>query len=108
MKRIPPMSGIFYAMRPRVVGHDAHGVCLSFPSIAWSAPGTHFDGPGCYPGRDYVNQSFAEHVDPFNGNLELHYVDFFLPGNGGFDLKVQRSYNSINAGDAYSPFGRGW
>lgn len=75
---------------------------------AYAAPVTHFDEPGFYPGRDYVNQSFAEHIDPFNGNLELHYVDVFLPGNGGFDLKVQRSYNSINAGDAYSPFGRGW
>lgn len=79
---------------------------LSFAAVG--APTTHFDEPGFYPGREYVHQNFAEHIDPFNGNLELHYADVFLPGNGGFDLKVQRSYNSIRASDAFSPFGRGW
>ena len=33
---------------------------------------------------------------PFTGSLQHHYVDLYLPGNGGFDLKVVRSYNSTS------------
>jgi hypothetical protein len=50
--------------------------------------------PGLQPNRDYVNQNFSEHIDPFTGALQLHYVDLHLPGNGKFDLKIVRSYNS--------------
>jgi RHS repeat-associated protein len=50
--------------------------------------------PGMYPNRDYTNQHFGEHIDPFTGALQLHYTDVFIPGNGGFNLAVQRSYNS--------------
>jgi YD repeat-containing protein len=52
--------------------------------------------PGLYPNRDYVNQSYHEHIDPFTGALQLHYVDLHIPGNGGLDLKVVRSYNSVS------------
>ncbi len=54
--------------------------------------------PGISPNRDYVNQHYNEYIDPFSGALKLHHVDVRLPGNGGFDLKVERSYssNSIN------------
>ncbi|WP_221227833.1 RHS repeat domain-containing protein [Rhodocyclus tenuis] len=50
--------------------------------------------PGLYPNRAYVNQSANEHIDPFTGALQWHFTDIHLPGNGGFDLKVTRSYNS--------------
>ena len=50
--------------------------------------------PGLYPNRDYTNQHFGEHIDPFTGALQLRYTDMFIPGNGGFNLAVQRSYNS--------------
>ena len=52
--------------------------------------------PGINPNRNYINQSANEHIDPFTGSLQRHYVDLHLPGNGGFDLKVVRSYNSSN------------
>lgn len=52
--------------------------------------------PGLNPNRSFVNQSFNEHIDPFTGALQHHYVDMHLPGNGGFDLKVVRSYNSAS------------
>ena len=52
--------------------------------------------PGIQKNRDYVNQHFAEHIDPFTGALQLHYVDIHLPGDGGFDLDVVRSYNSTS------------
>jgi RHS repeat-associated protein len=72
--------------------------------------------PGLYPNREYVNQSGVEHIDPFTGALQLHHVDLHLPGNGGFDLEVVRSYNStaINPGNPadYEPLSRlsglGW
>jgi hypothetical protein len=35
-----------------------------------------------------------EHIDPMTGNLPLTFTDLVLPGNAGFDLKIQRIYNS--------------
>lgn len=58
--------------------------------------------PGLYPHRDYVNQHVTEHIDPFTGSLQLHSTDLFIPGNGGFDLKIIRSYNS-NSVDPVNP-----
>ena len=71
--------------------------------------------PGLYPTRSYLNQHFNEHIDPHTGRLQHHYVDVFIPGNGGLDLKIQRSYSSVDdAGPVgqlpyeVSPFGIGW
>jgi YD repeat-containing protein len=55
----------------------------------------YYKEPGLSPNRDYINQQANEHIDPFNGKLQLHYVDLFIPGNGGLDIKVQRSYTSL-------------
>src|SRR5262245_49704978 len=68
-----------------------------------------YQEPGQYPNREYVNQHFSEHIDPFTGKLQLHYVDLFIPGNGGLDIKVQRSYSSLDEklGEAV-PYGPGW
>ncbi len=72
-----------------------------------------YQDPGLYPNRSYINQSANEHIDPFTGSLQYHYVDLYLPGNGGFDLKVVRSYNSasvnpLNPGVYESLAGLGW
>jgi YD repeat-containing protein len=69
--------------------------------------------PGLYPNRSYVNQGFNEQIDPFTGSLQQHYVDLSIPGNGGFDLKVVRSYNSasvdpLNPAAYESLAGLGW
>lgn len=53
-----------------------------------------YSEPGLNPFRDQVN--FNESIDPFSGNLHLTHVDLSIPGNGGLDLKIQRSYNSNN------------
>lgn len=69
----------------------------------------HYDEPGFNAGRDYLSQNFAEHIDPFTGNLMLQFSDLRLAGSGGFDLKVQRTYNRNNIDrNSLSPFGRGW
>jgi YD repeat-containing protein len=70
---------------------------------------TFYAEAGLSPNRDYVNQRFSEYIDPFSGKLQLHYVDLFIPGNGGFGLRVQRSYSSLDERLAEpSPFGMGW
>jgi hypothetical protein len=56
--------------------------------------------PGIYPNRDYLNQHVTEHIDPFAGALQLHFVDIHIPGPAGFDISFTRSYSSntfINA-----------
>src|SRR5258706_208435 len=56
----------------------------------------YYKEPGIYPTRSYLNQHFSENIDPFTGRLQLHYVDLYIPGNGGFDLEVIRSYTSVD------------
>lgn len=63
--------------------------------------------------RSYINQNFNEHIDPFNGSLQLHYTDINIPGNGGFNLQITRSYNSAsvtekNLNSFYGLAGLGW
>jgi YD repeat-containing protein len=72
-----------------------------------------YQEPGINPNRSYVEQNLSESVDPFSGALQLHYVDIHLPGNGGFDLKVTRSYNtagvnSTSPASYKSLMGLGW
>jgi YD repeat-containing protein len=85
-------------------------VALAFPTWVLGAEDvTNYAEPGLTPGREYVHEQFAEHIDPFTGNLSLQHVDLFIPGSGGFDLRVRRTYNSNAANtNIYSPFGRGW
>lgn len=69
--------------------------------------------PGIQPNRGSVNQSHHETIDPFTGSLQRHYIDIQIPGNGGLDLKVIRSYNSSNvdpasAGQPRTTAGWGW
>lgn len=37
----------------------------------------------------------SENVDPFSGILTLTHTDLHLPGNGGLDVNVMRTYNSM-------------
>ena len=53
-----------------------------------------FDARGFDPEREFLSQLPYEHVDPMTGNLLLTFTDLVLPGNDGFDLRVQRTYNS--------------
>ena len=53
-----------------------------------------FDARGFDPEREFLSELPFEHVDPMTGNLLLTFTDLVLPGNAGFDLRVQRTYNS--------------
>ena len=56
--------------------------------------------PGIQPNRAFVNQSQNENIDPFTGALQRHYIDLRIPGNGGMDLTIVRSYNSSSVDPA--------
>jgi hypothetical protein len=67
-----------------------------------------YQEPGLAPNRDF-SRNANERIDPFTGKLQWHYVDTFLPANGGMDIKVQRSYSSMNeVVHDNSPVGMGW
>jgi hypothetical protein len=53
-----------------------------------------YSEPGLSPNKAFANQHFSEYIDLFNGALQQHFVDIHIPGNGGFDIEVTRSYNS--------------
>ena len=64
--------------------------------------------------------SITEHIDPFSGNMLIVHTDLHLPGKGGLDVTLNRSYNSLiygrrdNSYPAFvggydkSPLGPGW
>ena len=58
------------------------------------AMGENYDETGFRSNRTYIRYLPQEFVNPFSGNLILSYTDIVLPGNGGLDLKIQRTYNS--------------
>lgn len=70
---------------------------------------SYYQEAGISRNRGYENQHANEHIDPFTGKLQWHFTDLFIPGNGGLDIAVQRSYSSLNEQlNERSPFGAGW
>lgn len=67
---------------------------LPFPAALHAADPV-FDARGFDPNREYVSQLPFEHADPMTGNLLLTFTDLVLPGNAGFELKIQRAYNRL-------------
>ena len=70
----------------------------------------YYSEPGLNKTRAYISQHPTEHIDPFTGRVQLHFVDLYIPGNGGLDIKVQRSYTSGdgNYPTTRSASGMGW
>jgi len=59
--------------------------------------------------RDTVSGHLVDRVDPFTGKLQLHHVDLVVPGNGGLDIRIIRSYSSQNDNPGErTPWGSGW
>src|SRR5262245_49673894 len=70
------------------------------PALAQETHPDFYKEPGIYPNRDYLNQHVTENIDPFTGALQIQSTDVYLPGAGGFDLKVVRSYNTTRINPA--------
>ena len=78
------------------------GVCAGILSIFYSAAvyadaesvmPDYYSEPGFHKWRDEVSTG-AEKIDPFNGSLRFSNIDLVVPGNGGLDIKIRRSYTS--------------
>ena len=61
-----------------------------------------YDAPGFDPHRDTISSFPNEHIDPFTGGLILTFEDIRLPGNGGLDPVIQRTFNSKNTCNAWT------
>lgn len=70
--------------------------------------------PGINPYREQVGQDGVTSVDPYMGMLKVRHLDLLIPGNGGLDIKVMRTYDSSRVvqfgvgGGQTSPIGNGW
>lgn len=51
--------------------------------------------PGLNLFANTIGQDAHEEISPFGGTLQLQYTDLRVPGNGGLDIIVQRSYTSL-------------
>lgn len=69
-------------------------VALFGAAAAWSPAGDVFNESGFSRNRDFFSQLPYEHIDPLTGNLLMTFTDLTLPGNAGFDVSIQRTYNS--------------
>ncbi len=49
--------------------------------------------PGQITFREPI-QTQNEIIDPFTGHVDLTYTDLVLPGDGGLDLAITRTYRS--------------
>lgn len=97
-------------LAPFARGQDAD---TSMPSIP-----DHFQQGGVSRDSGYENQNVNEVIDTFTGKLQYHFTDLVIPGAGGMDLVIQRSYNSVDDpnetpsssyyGQEFSPLGQGW
>ena len=71
-------------------------LCSVLPTPgAWADGDSFFNGHGIEPTRGSLNAPPFEHIDPLTGNVVLNFTDLTLPGDGGFDLRIQRTYNSL-------------
>jgi hypothetical protein len=53
---------------------------------------------GIVPSRPYVSVLPWEKIDVYSGSLVLAFTDLVLPGNAGFDLRINRVYNLKRGG----------
>lgn len=67
-----------------------------------------YDEPGINPYREQASQYGVDSVDPFLGQVKVRHLDLFLPGPGGMDILMWRTYDSANAGTPGMPAGEGF
>lgn len=72
-------------------------VAATLPGGAFSqnvAIPSSYNEPGYTSTRDFADASGTETIDPYTGQLHVHYRDLVVPGNGGLDIVVNRTYHS--------------
>ncbi len=53
-----------------------------------------YQPPGFGDMRSYHSGEANEYIDPYSGQLKRTYVDLRVPGNGGMDIVINRTYHS--------------
>jgi len=68
-------------------------VLFMFASFGFAESGI-YDRIGIIPEHGFHGAVPEENIDLFTGNLTLRFLDIYLPGPNGLDLKLWRIYNS--------------
>ncbi len=83
---------------------------LVFPSLLFadSTIENGYDFTGTLGQREMLSSTPEERIDPLTGAVSYSYVDAKLPGNGGLDLVIQRTFNSKDMCYAWTLPGSVW
>lgn len=86
------------ARRMKVAAMLASAILTLHSLPAWSdvasVKAEFYSEPGSHSQWRQQVSTVDERVDPFNGSLQLSYVDLVVPGAGGLDIRIQRHYSS--------------
>jgi YD repeat-containing protein len=69
-------------------------VCVSGRGIGARQSDPILDAWGFEENRSYLSELPFEHIDTMTGNVLLTFTDLELPGNGGLDVRLVRTFNS--------------
>jgi YD repeat-containing protein len=69
-----------------------------------------YSDPSISTSKGYLGGAGSVTVDPFSGMASISTTDIVIPGNGGMDIVLTRSYNAPDpmASPDHSPVGLGW
>jgi len=82
--------------------------CIIFLPSPLFALDDYYDAAGFNPNRETFSMVPYEHIDTFTGGVILNFIDGRLPGNGGLDLVIQRTFNSKRVCKVWARFGSPW
>lgn len=73
--------------------------CMAIMTLTANCAFADFDTDPFYDRRGKLGaptyDNITEHIDPFSGNMLIVHTDLHLPGKGGLDVTLNRSYNSL-------------
>lgn len=78
-----------------------------FPLFVYAEDGEDLADPGQITFRSQISTMDFEEIDPYSGTLSLTHKDVSLPGNGGLDLNIYRTYRTDRSTD-YTVLGSRW
>jgi len=69
-----------------------------------------YSDPSISTSKGYLGGAGSVTVDPFSGMASISTTDIVIPGNGGMDIVLTRSYNAPDPLESpdHSPVGLGW
>jgi YD repeat-containing protein len=80
---------------------------FSWPCTPPSCADNETADPGQTTFRDKIANLDFEQIDPYTGTLSLTHKDISIPGNGGLDFELYRTYRTDRESE-YTVFGFGW